>query len=572
MVALSLKLQVSIMTSCCNTKVSPFCCVSDTISGASTTEKNGGSRTPTEGTPQAEDVKNLCTDFAYDASTTVTGNDDVNYFDDRMATMATNETDIDAEEIVNKPRSEVIFGTPLHSDSKTVFVIEGSRKEVSSDTVDTESSQNSDENVEDMAKEGVGLLGLSLGGAPCGDIAKEYEVDLEFDSRICEPGLDSQGDFREEEVYNSLDEKQLKDTMIAGRIGMPSDWEFAHYTSEADEVEDTLSSVPDEANATHMPIETIKSKYEEELAVLETEIGALPLARESSVPAEQNLEAEEVLRKEVSILRDDLHGGHAPETGAGEKIVNARKEETIVVPENITSSFLAERSTSLGVKDDFRQAFSDQKILADVQSEEMISEFNGKITQESTCKPSEGKPKGDGLTNWMPDITSVANVVSGVSTLVNWNANSETPEGVDPQTYKPEVGKSNGDEFIPSGFHFGNLTQSAAAISDWIPDLSISSYLPNLSPDIPLNEGKQADVEEVVAELTVDETEEERKSAIDWCVDWFRYPSIFYVLLVLAMTLLASATQMNPALVVLVVALCSLVGFRLFPVHGSQHK
>lgn len=564
------------------------------ISGLSITGKNGGNKTPTEDTPHADDVKYLCTDFAYDAPTTVTGDDDVNYFDDRMATMETNETNMDAEEFVNKPKSEVIFGTPLLSDSKTVFVIEGSRSDDSSDAVEIESWENSDEKLEETAEER--FPGLSLEGTLCGDIAKTkgFEGDMEFDSRIGEPSmtLDSPGDFREEGDLDPLDENRLKETVIAGRIGMPSDWEFAHYTAEADEGEDTLSAVPEEAVATpHLPVETIGSKYEEEEAVLEAEMEVSPLASESALPAAQNLENTEVLLRGVALLRDDLFGGYVQETGDEQKIVDERKEEATVVSENfhdsVPSSFLAEKTTSLlaeekrndiaDVNDDLRLVSSDSKMVTDKQSEELQSEFIGDITQ--VTKP-ENKPEKDGVEKWMPDMTSVANVVSGVSTLASWSANSEIPKEVDAQTHKPEVAGSDGDTTIKStdmtGFNFANLmsdlTPSVTAISDWMPDVSISSYLPNLSPETLLSEGKPLDVEEIATELVVEEAEQEPKSAIDWCVDWFRYPSIFYVLLVLTMTLLASATQMSPAMVVLVVALCSLVGFRLFPVHDSQHK
>lgn len=420
----------------------------------------------------------------------------------------------------------------------------------------------------------------------------------EYSSIVAAADDGGNGDFVE--TVSSADGKlSLAETVIAGRIGLPSDWEFAHYTQESEDNETVF-------NEHGLPYEAGNQVPTAAEAVSEN-IGTPPAQIEILPDHIQTPSLEEMVQKGglVPVSKSPVLNEGSP--GSGIVLV-----ERSVIPDSSGDSGPSERvekTTELLESENPSDAIRDPESVSP-QGTGLLPEpeLPTRIGNQSDSSQTPGKvdldrketvlllepSKVDSVADTTPEPTSVASredeKIFTTSEQENGSKKIITSQEADKIPLEVVAPETEGDLAVAfpanevSVTEVGSVPVVPSAVSDLeksretlpttenfepfstgglLPEIpsTFTPLLPDLTSEIQWEEPPLR-LEDIEVTMMSDE------SLVDWCVEWFQFPWFFYVLLVLVATVVASAMQLNPALVILVVSTVSLAGFFLFPLQG----
>ena len=339
-------------------------------------------------------------------------------------------------------------------------------------------------------------------------------------------------DERSQNILNNLEE-----TMIAGRMGIPSGWEFTHYPADVDEEPNQAELIPEQEAFTEAPHKPeLEEVHEKDVCLVESEpTGSLV---QVGGDAERRL--------------TDEHPKDEPVAEA-DTVASGDSDEILAMPLGLQNADETPEVDRL--KDDVEKIVSSGS-----QNKEDISEVPKVAPPSAEVVPPPAEVGSPPAAQASPTPADIGSPPAGEfsSTLAEVGSSFSSEASPKPA----EIGSPPGAEASPL---FAEVVPSSAgSIIDWIPTLS------DIQSQVASHKDSQTELE---ADEGRDERLEEPEPVVElwpWVMDWFGYPWVVMLIFVIGVTIFSSAINIDPAFVVLGVSLVSLIAFQFLPFGAAQ--
>ena len=372
-------------------------------------------------------------------------------------------------------------------------------------------------------------------------------------------------DERSQNILNNLEE-----TMIAGRMGIPSGWEFTHYPADVEEEPNQAELIPE-----HQTMQTFtEAPHQPELEEVHEKDDSLVERRPTGSLVQVGGDAERRLT--------DEHPKDEPVAEA-DTVTSADSDEILAMPLGLQNADETPEVDRL--MDDVEKIVSSGS-----QIEEDISEVPKRAPPSAEVVPQPAEVGSPPAAQASPTLAEVGSPPSAETspTLAEVGSppSAETsptlaevgsPPSAETSPTLAEVGSPFTSEaslipveigsppFAEASPSFAEVEPSSArSITDWIPALS------ELQTQIASHKDSQTELE---TDDDRDERLEEPDTMVEfwpWAMGWFGYPWVLMLIFVIAVTIFSSAFNIDPAFVVLGVSIVSMISLQFLPFGAAQ--